>query len=229
MTAGKRILIIDGDDLVRRTLTDQLGTIYPELTVEEAATGATGVERAERIGHDLILLDARLPDRDGREVCRALRKAGCTAAIIMMTATDSDDDAITGLDASADDYVVKPFRIAALLARIHAFMNQQAQTESETFAIGPYRFRPSMKMLIASSDRNIRLTEKETAILSFLCRIGNQTVSRETLLDEVWGYNAGVTTHTLETHVYRLRQKMEDDPQAARILLTEPGGYRLNM
>ena len=104
----------------------------------------------------------------------------------------------------------------------------QDQSDTAVLVIGPYKFQPAAKMLSASgSDRKIRLTEKETAILRYLYRIGNKTVSREALLGEVWGYNAAVTTHTLETHVYRLRQKIEADPQQAQILVTEAGGYRL--
>ena len=95
------------------------------------------------------------------------------------------------------------------------------------FSVGPYSFRPGSKMLTGANARKVRLTEKETAILRFLYRAGQQPVSRETLLQEVWGYNSGVTTHTLETHIYRLRQKIEPEPGQARLLLTDAGGYGL--
>jgi len=145
-----------------------------------------------------------------------------------LTAQDSDADTILGLDAGANDYITKPFKIAILLARMRAHLRQHEQSDDAVFTIGPYSFRPSAKLLIEESrNRKVRLTEKETAILKYLYRTGDRMVKRETLLGEVWGYNAGVTTHTLETHVYRLRQKIERDPSKAAILVTDPGGYRL--
>ncbi len=176
---------------------------------------------------DLILLDVDLPDMDGRETCRLLRKAGVSAPIIMLTAAVSDSDTILGLDAGANDYVTKPFKFAVLLARVRAQLRSHEQSEDAVFRIGPYEFRPSGKVLTDAKGRKIRLTDKETNILKYLYRAGGKPVSREELLTEVWGYNAGVTTHTLETHVYRLRQKIEPDPASARLLLTEAGGYRL--
>ena len=122
----------------------------------------------------------------------------------------------------------KPFRLGVLVARLRAHMRQHEQSEDAVFTIGRYSFRPAGKLLLDSqSGEKVRLTEKETAILKFLYRAGAKVVNRETLLSEVWGYNSGVTTHTLETHVYRLRQKMERDPSDAVMLVTEPGGYRL--
>jgi DNA-binding response OmpR family regulator len=170
-----------------------------------------------------------LPDMDGRELCRLFRRANVAAPIIMLTASAGDADTILGLDAGANDYVTKPFRLGILLARIRAHLRQYDQSEDATFALGPYSFRPAGKLLLAAANnRKVRLTEKETAILKYLYRAGGKAVNRETLLHEVWGYNPGVTTHTLETHIYRLRQKIEVDPANAMILVTEPGGYRLN-
>ena len=125
--------------------------------------------------------------------------------------------------------MTKPFRFNVLLARVRAQLRQHEQSEDAVFVIGDYSFRPSAKLLL-DDERNqkVRLTEKETAILKYLYRAGEKVVPRETLLSEVWGYNAGVTTHTLETHIYRLRQKIERDPGQAELLVTEPGGYRLN-
>ena len=146
----------------------------------------------------------------------------------MLTAHGSDADTILGLDSGANDYIPKPFRLGVLLARLRAQLRQFELSDDATFPIGPYTFRPSAKMLLnADSNRKIHLTEKETAILKYLYRMGDRPVTREVLLDEVWGYNAGVTTHTLETHIYRLRQKIEPEPTNAKILVTEPGGYRL--
>ena len=227
MTAGKKVLLVDDDEALRRSLSEQL-RLHEEFATVEADCGAAALEAAKRGHFDIILLDVGLPDMDGREVCRLLRRAGVHSPIIMLTASSGDADTILGLDAGANDYVTKPFKLGVLLARLRAHLRQHEQSDDAVFAIGPYSFRPSAKMLLDEPNRKkIRLTEKETAIIKFLYRAGEKVVGRETLLNEVWGYNAGVTTHTLETHVYRLRQKIERDPANARILVTEPGGYRL--
>lgn len=229
MASGKSLLLIDDDDMLRRSLVEQLEGQDDFETIVEAPDGAQALELVKGHVFDVILLDIGLPDMDGREVCRTMRDAGVRSPIIMLTAADTEDDTVTGLDAGANDYVTKPFRMAVLLARVRAHLRQHTQSDDAIFSIGPYKFQPAAKMLLhEEADKKIRLTEKETAILKYLFRVGNKTVPRETLLDEVWGYNAGVTTHTLETHVYRLRQKIEPDPSNAQLLMTEPGGYRLN-
>jgi DNA-binding response OmpR family regulator len=225
MTA-KKILIVDDDEALRGSLIEQL-ELHEEFECIAMPTAAAGIEQA-RAGHvDLILLDVGLPDMDGREACRLLRKDGIKVPIIMLTGADADSDTILGLDAGANDYVTKPFRFGVLLARIRAQLRSHEQSEDAVFAIGPYSFRPSAKILVDAQDKKVRLTEKETNILKFLFRAGPKVVGREVLLTEVWGYNSGVTTHTLETHIYRLRQKIEKDPSNAEILVTEAGGYRL--
>jgi DNA-binding response OmpR family regulator len=224
---AKKILMVDDDDALRQSLGDQL-RLHEEFATVEAGTGAKALEAARQEYFDAILLDVGLPDMDGREVCRLLRRNGVKSPIIMLTAQQSDADQILGLDSGANDYVTKPFRLSVLLARLRAQLRQHEQSEDAVFTIGAYVFRPSAKLLTHSeTKKKIRLTEKETAILKFLYRSGPTVVGRETLLGEVWGYNAGVTTHTLETHVYRLRQKIETDPSNAELLVTEPGGYRL--
>ena len=226
MAQYKTILVVDDDAELRGALAEQLH-LHEEFRTVEAATGGEGVRQGREIKPDLILLDVDLPDMDGRETCRLLRKAGVSAPVIMLTAAASDSDTILGLDAGANDYVTKPFKFAVLLARIRAQLRSHEQSEDAIFRIGPYEFRPASKLLTDARNKKVRLTEKETSILKYLYRAGGKPVSREELLAEVWGYNAGVTTHTLETHVYRLRQKIEPDPAAAQILLTEAGGYRL--
>ena len=229
MATERQLLLIDDDDALRGSLSEQLREQEDFSNVAEAASGAEGIEKATAEVFDLILLDIGLPDMDGRDVCKALRDKGVRSPIIMLTAADSEDDTVTGLEAGANDYVTKPFRLAVLLARVRAHLRQHDASDDAVFTIGPYKFQPSAKMLlIEDGNRKIKLTEKETAILKYLYRIGNKVVPREQLLDEVWGYNANVTTHTLETHVYRLRQKIEPDPQNVSLLMTEPGGYRLN-
>ena len=225
--SGKKILIVDDDDTLRRSLGEQLA-LHEEFAIVEAATATLALERIKTDRFDAILLDVGLPDMDGREACRLMRRAGVKSPVIMLTAADSEADTILGLDAGANDYVSKPFRLGVLLARLRAQLRQHEQSEDATFVIGPYSFRPAAKLLVDEPrKRKVRLTEKETAILKYLYRAGERAVARDKLLGEVWGYNAGVTTHTLETHVYRLRQKIEQDPSNAAILITEPGGYRL--
>ena len=201
--------------------------LHEEFRTLQAATATDGVRMGREVRADLILLDVDLPDMDGREACRLLRKDGVSTPVIMLTAQAADADAILGLDAGANDYVTKPFRFAVLLARIRAHLRSHEQSEDAVFSIGPYEFRPAAKVLMDAKGKKVRLTEKETNILKYLYRAGAKPVSREELLTEVWGYNAGVTTHPLETHIYRLRQKIEPEPGQARLLLTDAGGYRL--
>lgn len=222
----KRVLLVDDDEVLRRTLAEQL-TLEGDFATVEAGDGAAGLELARSEKLDAILLDVGLPDIDGRQLCADMRQAGVTVPIIMLTAVDGEADTIQGLESGANDYVTKPFRLGVLLARLRAHLRQHEHSEDAVLNIGPYIFRPNVKMLIdEAANKKIRLTEKETAILKYLYRAG-EAVGRETLLGEVWGYNAGVTTHTLETHVYRLRQKIERDPSKAEILITDQGGYRL--
>ncbi|SLN49649.1 Transcriptional regulatory protein YycF [Roseivivax jejudonensis] len=226
MAQLKNILLVDDDDDLREALAEQL-VLTEDFEVFEAETGAAAMSRAKEQLYDLIILDVGLPDTDGREVCRLMRKQGVKSPILMLTGHDSDADTILGLDAGANDYVTKPFKFPVLLARIRAQLRQHEQSEDAVFQLGPYTFRPSMKLLVDEAEKKIRLTEKETNILKFLYRAPEGVVPRDVLLHEVWGYNAGVTTHTLETHIYRLRQKIEPDPSNARLLVTESGGYRL--
>jgi len=227
MATGKRILIVDDDPQLRQSLAEQLA-LYKEFVTTEAATGGEGLEAVKGDTVDAVILDVGLPDLDGREVCRLMRRGGLKAPIIMLTAAASESDTILGLDAGASDYVAKPFRLGVLLARLRAQLRIHERSEDALFTIGPYNFRPAAKLLVdAKANKKIRLTEKETAILKYLYRAGDRAVSRDVLLADVWGYNAAVTTHTLETHIYRLRQKIEPDRDRATILVTESDGYRL--
>ena len=227
MRAGRRILIVDDDGALRQSLVEQL-ELNEEFVCIECGTAAQVLEMVASSRFDTIVLDVGLPDMDGRELCRLLRRSGVQVPIVMLTGADSEPDTVHGLEAGADDYVTKPFRLSVLLARLRAHLRQSDHSDAAVFMIGPYTFRPGAKLLTDQSGRKkVRLTEKETAILKYLYRAGERAIGRETLLGEVWGYNAGVTTHTLETHVYRLRQKIERDPTRAEILVTEPGGYRL--
>ena len=225
MTNTRKILIVDDDSELREALVEQLALLEEFESI--AVDNGTKAVQTVKVGQiDLVIMDAGLPDVDGREAVRILRKNGFKAPIIMLTGHNTDSDTILGLDSGADDYITKPFRFAVLMARVHAHLRSHGHSEDAQYRIGPYTFRPSAKLLIGEAAKKIRLTEKETNILKFLHRSG-ETVPRETLLHEVWGYNPAVTTHTLETHIYRLRQKIEVDPSRARLLVTESGGYRL--
>ena len=225
MSSVKRVLLVEDDAMLRASLAEQLSQ-EGAYSIVEAGDCAAARQAAGDGLFEFMILDVGLPDGDGRELCRDFRAQGVTCPILLLTAADTDADAIAGLKSGANDYVTKPFRFAVLMARVHAHLRSHGRSEEAMYRIGPYTFRPSAKLLLDSGARKIRQTEKETNILKYLNRCGD-TVPRETLLHEVWGYNPAVTTHTLETHIYRLRQKIEQNPGEARILITESGGYRL--
>ena len=226
MTQSRRLLIVDDDADLRHALTEQLA-LHPEFEVDTAETAEAALESVAQSAPDLIIMDVGLPDLDGREVVKRLRADGYRRPIVVLTAHDSDADAVRGLELGANDYIGKPFRFVVLLARIRSQLRQYEASEDAEFQVGPYTFRPTSKNLVDAQGRKLRLTEKEAAILRFLHRAEQQPVPRETLLKHVWGYNSGVTTHTLETHIYRLRQKIEANPAEAQLLVTEGGGYKL--
>lgn len=226
MSNIRKILVCDDDNELRGALVEQL-SLYDEFQIKQVETGTAAVQIAKADHFDLLIMDVGLPDIDGREAVKILRKGGFRSPVIMLTGHDGEADTILGLEAGANDYVTKPFRFAVLLARIRAHLRQHEASDDAIFAIGPYSFRPGAKLLVTEKGSKIRLTEKETAILRFLYRAGQKVIGRDVLLQEVWGYNSNVTTHTLETHIYRLRQKIEVDPGRSRILVTESGGYKL--
>ncbi len=226
MSATRKILIVDDDDGLRESLIDQLA-LHDDFQALTAATAAAGLETLKKEHVDLLLLDVGLPDMDGRELCKVVRRNGFKGPVVMLTGQASDSDTILGLDAGANDYIAKPFKFGVLLARLRAQLRQHEQSEDAVFTIGRFTFKPASKLLVDEKGSKIRLTEKETSILKYLFRAGEKVVTRDVLLHEVWGYNAGVTTHTLETHIYRLRQKIEKDPANAEMLITETGGYKL--
>ena len=229
-TARRPILLVEDDAALRATLAEQI-MLAGELHLMEAGTlaEAEAALAAEGARYDAILLDVGLPDGDGREFCAKLRRDGKRMPVIMLTGADGEQDVVRGLDAGANDYIAKPFRLNELLARVRAQLRVFDNSEDAVFTIGPYMFRPAAKLLLEPGrNRKIRLTDKESNILKFLYRAVGKPVPRHVLLDEVWGYNAAVTTHTLETHIYRLRQKIEADTACTRLLLTANGGYSLD-
>ncbi len=226
MPNAHRLLVCDDDQALREALTEQID-IYDEFSTVGEGTVADALARVAGERIDLVVMDVNLPDMDGREGVRLLRREGFRGPVIMLTAQDTEADTVEGLDAGANDYVTKPFKFAVLLARIRAQLRQHEASEDAIFQIGPYTFRPGAKLLVGERGSKVKLTEKETAILRFLYRAGREVVPRDVLLAEVWGYNAHVTTHTLETHIYRLRRKIEPMGATSAILVTEAGGYKL--
>ncbi|GGC67915.1 DNA-binding response regulator [Siccirubricoccus deserti] len=228
--SARPILIVEDDAALRATLAEQLiadGSFLPGEAV--SAADAEAMLGAADARYDAILLDIGLPDGDGRDLCAKLRRDGMTMPVIMLTGADGEQDVVRGLDAGANDYIAKPFRLNELLARVRAQLRVFDNSEDAVFTVGPYMFRPSARLLLEPArNRKVRLTDKESNILKFLYRAGGRPVPRQILLNEVWGYNSAVTTHTLETHIYRLRQKIEAKPAHPQLLLTAPGGcYRL--
>ncbi len=228
MPAERPILVVDDDAALCETLATQLAE--EGFATVSAATIREAEEKllAADARFDAVILDVALPDGDGRDLCARLRKQGQKMPIILLTGSDAEDDVVRGLDSGANDYIAKPFRLNELLARLGAQLRIFESSGDAVFTIGPYTFRPSFRLLQDRvTNRRIRLTGKESGILKFLYRAGSRAVSRQVLLNEVWGYNPGVSTHTLETHIYRLRQKIEPHPAKPRLLVTEGGGYRL--
>ena len=223
---GKRILLIDHDTDLVNSLAEQL-QLHEEFDPSVVHSAAKGLEMLKDRYFDVFLLDVGLPDMDGRDLCRLMRRNGVKSPIIMLTGKASEADTILGLDSGADDYVTKPFKLGVLMARLRAQLRQHHLSEEAVFAIGPYRFQPAHKVLLDENKNQIRLTDMEVAILKNLYRSEKPVVSREKLLLEIWGYNAEADTHTIETHIYRLRQKIEQDPKEPKILITEKDGYRL--
>jgi len=227
MSVTHHILLVDDDQTLRDALAEQLA-LSEEFKLSTAGTAAAAIKVVQGERVDLVVMDVGLPDMDGREAVKVMRRNGFKSPVVMLTGQGSDADTVLGLEAGANDYVVKPFRFAVLLARIRAHLRQYEASEDAIFQVGPYTFHPGSKLLVSERGSKTKLTEKETAILRFLYRAGRKPIAREVLLQEVWGYNSQVTTHTLETHIYRLRQKIEPDPGNARLLVTDAGGYRLN-
>ena len=225
MSASTNILIVDDDEMLCDSLVEQF-SLYDEFGIRAVHTVRDAIAVLKGELFELVILDVGLPDMDGREACKAMRQDGYAGTVIMLTGQTSDADTILGLESGANDYVAKPFHFSVLLARIRAHLRQHEHSDSAMLKIGPYTFRPNLKTLVCDG-RKLRLTERESTVLKYLYRARERVVPRETLLREVWGYSPEATTHTVETHIYRLRQKIERDPSRAEILVTEDAGYRL--
>lgn len=216
---GPLILLVDDDLSLRHSVAEQLD--LRGLRVVQAGSVAEAEDALASTGNfAAILLDSGLPDGDGAALCARWRSGGLACPIILLGGQPV---------AAANDHLAKPFRLGQLLGRLDIWLQQPPTPAREAaLTLGPYLFHPGDRLLARADDgRKLRLTEKEVALLRLLHAAGGGVVPRETLLQQVWGYKQGITTHTLETHIYRLRRKIEPDPTEARLLLTEPGGYRL--
>ena len=230
MPVPQHILIVDDDIEFSRTLAAQLeedGRFV--VATANCIAAAEALRAARETGFDAYLLDVGLPDGDGRQLCERLRKRGVETPILMLTASDAETDIVRGLAAGANDYIVKPFRLPVLMARLRSQLRGFEDSMHRTISVGPYTFHPAEKILRDPVQRRpIRLTDKETRILRRLCRTPGEGVARQVLLSEVWGYSKAISTHTLETHIYRLRQKMERDPTQPELIRSAGGCYALH-
>jgi DNA-binding response OmpR family regulator len=221
-----RILIIEDDPAILRGLVDNLGC--ESYDVLSAADGERGYSLARSGKPDLIVLDLMLPRMSGYELCRKLRTEGVTTPIVMLTARGDEADRIVGLDIGADDYITKPFSVRELLARIRAIL-RRAQVQSALpaelrFGNVTVDFR---RYEAQKNGRPVELTRKEFGLLRLLAARSGEPVTRDDLLNQVWGYDATPTTRTVDNHVASLRAKLEDNPSDPRHLFTVHGvGYK---
>ena len=221
-----KLLLVEDDEFVRTALAEQFEEV-DEFIVIEAENGRTAMEIAQESEIHVAVLDVGLPDLDGRTLCRSMRRNGMAFPIIMATAYKTDSEKITGLEAGASDYVTKPYVFSILLARVRAQVNQRRLHENAELTIGPYRFSPMLGTLTRARGEHIKLTDMESRILRRIYLGGDNAVSRETLLKDVLGYKQNVSTNTIQTHIHRLRQKIEADPANCTILVTDGAGYKI--
>ena len=222
-----KIITIEDDQHLLETLVDQLSQ-EDEFEVYGAPNLAEGRELINHHDPDLVLLDVMLPDGDGRDMCRWIRGQGFVMPILMLTGQDSEADTIDGLEVGANDYIAKPLRLGELLARIRTHLRQYQHQENARIKIGAFHFIQGRKILShRETGETLNLTEKESAIIKYLLKKSSQVTPKSELLEEVWGYGDQISTHTLETHIYRLRQKInyvDDTP----FIVTKENGYQLN-
>ncbi len=220
------LLLVDDDMPLQTTLCEQLAH-YEEFTVLTSNSGAAALEAIKQPTIDMVLLDVGLQDMDGREVCKLMRKGGFTGPILMLTGHVSDADTILGLESGANDYITKPFKFAVLLARIRTHLRTYENQDDAVLNIGDYQFKPAQRQLTPPQGKPVKLTDKEAGILKYMLKNAARPVNKDELLRDVWGYHTDVTTHTLETHIYRLRQKIDPNGTLPPLVMTVEGGYQL--
>ena len=228
MTALKKILLIESDPDLREALCEQLHCT-DQFEVFSSGNDTETLQKLRVQSYDIIVMDLHPLNNDSLEACRVTYAQNVKCPILLLTERDEISSTVFGQDTRASDYIIKPFKFPILLARINVQLRMYEKSFDSSFTLGPYTFHPAMKILKTHDNNEIQLTEKETDILKFLYHTVEDVVPRDILLHEVWGYNNNVTTHTLETHIYRLRQKIERNPSVAELLVTEDGGYRLKV
>ena len=228
MTALKKILLIESDPDLREALCEQLHCT-DQFEVFSSGNDTETLQKLRVQSYDMIVMDLHPLNNDSLEACRVTYAQNVKCPILLLTERDEISSTVFGQDARASDYIIKPFKFPILLARINIQLQKYERSNDSVFTLGPYTFHPAIKILKTHDNNEIQLTEKETDILKFLYHTVEDVVPRDILLHEVWGYNNSVTTHTLETHIYRLRQKIERNPSVAELLVTESGGYRLEI
>lgn len=226
----KRILIVEDEPNMRMGLKDNLE--YEGFEVDLAEDGEKGLTRLSEQDYDLVLLDVMLPVMSGFEVCKTVRKQGISTPIILLTAKGEEIDKVLGLELGADDYVTKPFSLRELLARIKANLrrgetNHSLLKENEIITIGKLEVNfPAYTACI--KGKSVQMSHKEFEILKYLWEKRNKTVSRDDLLQNIWGYEESPTTRTVDNFILKLRQKVEKDSNHPQIILTVHGiGYKL--
>lgn len=222
-----KVLVVEDEVGIRMTLVDRLRAEGYE--VEEAADGVEGYERGRQGGLDIIMLDLMLPGKPGLEVCRDLRREGVSTPLLMLTAKGQLMDKVRGLRTGADDYMVKPFEMLELLARIEALLRRDrmvaATAESQIYRFGEVQV-DAKQAAVFRSGQQLQLSAKEYHLLLYFVRHRRQTLSRDVLLREVWKYRSGLSTRTVDVHVGWLRQKIEEDTRKPRWIVTKHGlGY----
>ena len=224
-----KILIVEDEPSMRLGLKDNLE--FESYSVELAIDGAEGLTKIEASTFDLIILDVMMPKMSGFEVCKAIRKKGVTTPIIFLTAKSEEIDKVLGLELGADDYLTKPFSLRELIARVKAILrrtqNATVTKDEGTATIG--RLSVDFDHYVASNNEgDVRMSYKEFEILQFLLNNQNEVVSRYDLLNKVWGYDSQPTTRTVDNFILRLRQRIEENPNDPKHILTVHGvGYKL--
>jgi len=229
MTKTRQILLASGDSAERASLARALeaGGAF-RLTVVASALDAMARSHLRGERFDAIVVDADLPDCDVVDLCARIRRRGLRMPIIVLSDVTGESDIVRALDAGANDYMARPFRMGELAARLRAQIREHDTSEDAVLLIGPYHFRPGSRSLHEPvGNVQIRLTQKEVTILKCLYRAAGRPISRQTLLQEVWGYSSAARTHTVETHIYRLRRKIEPDPAHPIVVVNDGGGYSL--
>ena len=227
MVKRKTILFVSEALLLKDLLLDQLQK-QGEYLLEESLSVTEAISLIVKEHFDCILIDSSLADVSLSNLCKNIRLEGVQSPIILVAEELGEDVAIAALDAGANDYVLKPFKINVLVAKIRSNIRQFEQSEFAILRFGRFSFKPGDKILLNNSSKEeVRLTDKETAIIKLLYLSGGEVVTRATLLEEVWGYNTTLTTHTLETHIYRIRQKVGNASSGQDFIATESEGYRM--